>query len=823
MKRWLVVVFLVAATMVSASVPATGLTDADLVWYDREPSVPAVFEGRTSAGFRIFDSDLPPLLVAFTVRATSDSAPDGVKVRVRRRARNDPIYTGTLPFRVEGDDGSAGLLVADGDTVRVTYRDVTAASGVPVTKTIEATWQAASRAPDSRQLVFSNADVDHPTVFGAPGAVGPSAVVEAGDASVGAGADGSFTLLPAAAGPAPSSVSVMATEPGLPASSSTAVQRAGVVGRVVVPGTLRPVESAIGWVHLPDEPDECAGVENCSHAQFLSDRNGRFHVESASSGFAGTPGQYDVDVEFQEVAEDAPWGAAAYGNPPTVQAEVVSADVTVDVGDIELVGPNFEGIVRDLTGVAVPEPQVYVTTPAGDPVFRGYGSTGEANGGFGLHLADGGYRVWATSPYGCGGVHSQTVDVSVVDGKASPPSAVFLLAGPVATPDVTVPLGDLAGELTILGPSGEVDMVLDGTLDDAGAELSLGCSAPTLPEGFAAASHAVALGTQRASVVGADVCLPYSFEAMVNQGLTTPDLKVWRSTSGGLVELAGTVDTAAGQVCTHVSSLGTFVLGAAQESAPPPAPATAGYWFVASDGGIFAYDAPFRGSMGGTPLNAPVVGMTPTVDGSGYWLVASDGGIFAFGAPFSGSRGGQPLNMPIVGMAADPDGRGYWFVASDGGIFAYDAVFRGSAGGSPVSAPIVGMAPMPDGLGYWLVGADGAVYAYGSARHYGSTAARRLGGPIVGMAAAPDGHGYWLVGADGAVFAFGSAVWLSSLPALGIGPVSPIVGMAATSDGRGYWLTAADGGVFAFGNAAFLGSMGGHPLNRPIVGMAASL
>ena len=36
----------------------------------------------------------------------------------------------------------------------------------------------------------------------------------------------------------------------------------------------------------------------------------------------------------------------------------------------------------------------------------------------------------------------------------------------------------------------------------------------------------------------------------------------------------------------------------------------------------------------------------------------------------------------------------------------------------------------------------------------------------------------------------------------------PIVGMAATPDGRGYWLVAADGGVFTFGDATFYGSAG---------------
>ena len=63
-------------------------------------------------------------------------------------------------------------------------------------------------------------------------------------------------------------------------------------------------------------------------------------------------------------------------------------------------------------------------------------------------------------------------------------------------------------------------------------------------------------------------------------------------------------------------------------------------------------------------------------DGGDYCLVASDGGIFSFGdALFQGSIGGKPLNAPIVGMAQVPGQQGYNFV-----------------GGKPLNAPIVGMA-----------------------------------------------------------------------------------------------------------------------------------
>jgi hypothetical protein len=86
--------------------------------------------------------------------------------------------------------------------------------------------------------------------------------------------------------------------------------------------------------------------------------------------------------------------------------------------------------------------------------------------------------------------------------------------------------------------------------------------------------------------------------------------------------------------------------------------------------------------------------MAPTPDGAGYWLVASDGGIFAFGdARFFGSMGDRPLVAPITGLVASPDGQGYQLVAADGGIFSFgDALFDGSMGGHPLNDQIVGMA-----------------------------------------------------------------------------------------------------------------------------------
>ena len=276
----------------------------------------------------------------------------------------------------------------------------------------------------------------------------------------------------------------------------------------------------------------------------------------------------------------------------------------------------------------------------------------------------------------------------------------------------------------------------------------------------------------------------------------------------------------------------TNVVGTGPASTPsnPSVPekavssAGAGYWEVASDGGIFAFgSATFAGSMGGKPLNAPIVGVAATPTGNGYWEVASDGGLFAFGAAqFYGSMGGKPLNAPIVGMTAMPTGKGYWEVASDGGIFAFgSATFDGSMGGKPLNAPIVGLATTPTGNGYWEVASDGGIFAFGSATFDGSMGGKPLNAPIVGLATTPTGNGYWEVARDGGIFAFGSATFDGSM---GGKPLNaPIVGLGVAPTGNGYWEVASDGGIFAFGAATFDGSMGGQPLDAPIVGIATTI
>ena len=72
---------------------------------------------------------------------------------------------------------------------------------------------------------------------------------------------------------------------------------------------------------------------------------------------------------------------------------------------------------------------------------------------------------------------------------------------------------------------------------------------------------------------------------------------------------------------------------------------------AAADGGVFAFRAPYRGSLGSTRLDAPIAGMAGC--GAGYFLVASDGGVFDFSdCPFAGSLAGTASANAVVALSA---------------------------------------------------------------------------------------------------------------------------------------------------------------------------
>jgi hypothetical protein len=183
--------------------------------------------------------------------------------------------------------------------------------------------------------------------------------------------------------------------------------------------------------------------------------------------------------------------------------------------------------------------------------------------------------------------------------------------------------------------------------------------------------------------------------------------------------------------------------------------------------------------------------MAPTATGAGYWFVASDGGVFAFGdAPFFGSTGSIRLNAPMVGIIPTSTGGGYWLVGADGGVFAFgDAGFRGSLGNIALSAPIVALAPTITNNGYWLLGRDGAIYAFGDAAYLGrETFVTHLATDIATL---PDGTGYLVLDATGGVWTHrqpGIATVAVAVPTSNPHAGARAVGIAITPDGAGTWV-----------------------------------
>lgn len=101
-----------------------------------------------------------------------------------------------------------------------------------------------------------------------------------------------------------------------------------------------------------------------------------------------------------------------------------------------------------------------------------------------------------------------------------------------------------------------------------------------------------------------------------------------------------------------------------------------GVWVAKGDGGVFTYPdgAPFHGSMGGKPLNAPVSGIVAH-GSTGYWLIAEDGGIFAFGsapvvAPYAKFFDEYRVGAHAM-VDAEFDGETLVCIADDGAFYHY--------------------------------------------------------------------------------------------------------------------------------------------------------
>ena len=292
--------------------------------------------------------------------------------------------------------------------------------------------------------------------------------------------------------------------------------------------------------------------------------------------------------------------------------------------------------------------------------------------------------------------------------------------------------------------------------------------APVTDAGANSVSHTVPLNCS--GFLGPD--LRTTYDASVQPGVIVPDTTGWpyapvtytayiaNQTSPDFPPLVLRGNSSLFDTTDHLVSIWANSTDCAGSSPDGSGDISRNAWVADSTGHVFGQSdfsgppALNYGDASGLPLNQPIVGMTPTADGAGYWLVASDGGIFTYGdAQFYGSTGSIRLNAPIVGMAVTSDGGGYSLVATDGGVFNFgDSQFYGSLGGLRLNEPIEGILNTPDGGGYWLVASDGGVFAFGNAPFLGSTGSQNLASPIAGIFA--NGNGYTLVAQDGTLYPF---------------------------------------------------------------------
>ncbi len=364
------------------------------------------------------------------------------------------------------------------------------------------------------------------------------------------------------------------------------------------------------------------------------------------------------------------------------------------------------------------------------------------------------------------------------------------------------------------------------------AALTSGAAYALDADGLADAAGDTASGYPSGFVVGAPVPTDITLNSPPSGFVSSANVSFSFTSHDANATFLCSLDKAAFTACTSpqpetVSVVGTHTFrvfarngNVPQDSAPALAtwtyrPPPHGYWMVGAHGSVYAFGSvPGLGSA--ATSNAVDMDASPT--GFGYWVADASGHVFSFGdAKWHGNATGLQSGESVTSISRTKSGNGYWLFTNKGRVFPFgDAHFFGDMSGKVLNAPVLDSVTTASGNGYYMVAADGGVFTFGDAKFYGSTGSLRLNAPVRTMVVNPSGVGYWLIANDGGVFAF-KAPFRGSM---GGKPLNrPVVGGVAF--GNGYLMVGSDGGIFDFSNKPFFGSLGGNPPAIPIVSVAA--
>jgi hypothetical protein len=138
-------------------------------------------------------------------------------------------------------------------------------------------------------------------------------------------------------------------------------------------------------------------------------------------------------------------------------------------------------------------------------------------------------------------------------------------------------------------------------------------------------------------------------------------------------------------------------------------PTGQGYWVATADARVFAFGdallqrvaAGVGAASGASDEPSPTTGIVAIAahpDGRGYWLLGQDGGVFAFDVPFHGSVTGRRAYRGAVELRVTETGDGYYVAGEDGAVFAFgDADRRRERPGRPEDGGVVDFAFRPTG------------------------------------------------------------------------------------------------------------------------------